>query len=142
MFREADEATKEMKKNKKKMKASSSSATASTSSASPKGESPAETSPAPLPKSVAPPVIVDKVDSEVWIKRPPPAAAAASNDVEVESTADVAAAVEEAGEPEEAPVVPVAIRDSLKRRLEEDQVWSSNMAAHVVGDSEARLYRL
>ena len=115
-----------MKKNKKKSKAaSSSSATASTSSASPKGESVTETPPAPQNKLVAPPVIVDKVDSEVWIKRPPPAAAAASNDVEVEKTAD-AADVEEAVEPEVAPVVPVAIRDSLKRRLEEDQVRSSN----------------
>lgn len=115
LFEEAAEATKELKKNKKKR---ASEATGSAMSDSPKGETAAAAaaSETPRPKSISP--IVEKVDSEVQFKVRQAAVDEEEEEEEVETADD-----EE--EVEDECLVPVEITDSLKRCLEEDQVLSS-----------------
>ena len=123
LFQKAEEASKEMKKNKKK-RASTASTGSSTASASPKGD-PAfvrdsVTSESPRPKSVSP--IVEKVDSEVQFK----VRHAAVDEVEkplprFSPEKREAETIDVSGE-RDVVLVPIDIRDSLKRRLDEDHV--------------------
>ena len=125
LFQKAEEASKEMKKNKKK-RASTASTGSSNASASPKGDPTfvrdSVTSESPRPKSVSP--IVEKVDSEVQFK----VRHAAVDEVEkplprFSPEKREAETIDVSGERErEVVLVPIDIRDSLKRRLDEDHV--------------------
>ena len=123
LFQKAEEASKEMKKNKKK-RASTASTGSSTASASPKGDPTSVrdsvTSESPRPKSISP--IVEKVDSEVQFK----VRHAAVDEVEkplprFSPEKREAETIDVSGE-RDVVLVPIDIRDSLKRRLDEDHV--------------------
>ena len=128
MFEEAAEASKEMKKSKKKRV--SSSATGSTASASPKGETAAALETPRPTKSTSP--IVEKVDSEVQFK----IGKAAVDEMKEEAGSAVAVGTVNENdtdeEVDEENLVPVEITDGLKRRLEEDQVRDRVFPSYVM----------